>query len=177
MIKRLVDLPEEFESPPDEVLQQLREIDQDAECVGVSPGWWWAGRVKPLAERVQSGRRELARLQKDGADKKDPVMWPKIRNAILACQGFGPVCRHRFPLGEVHWSLLVEDFRYRCWWYLQYEDGDEEVRRAIEGTLDEDITARARAAVTERYFADPAYLFKRVIQQNPAGVPVGADLQ
>lgn len=176
MEKRLIDLPEEFEAPPDHVLQQLREIDQDAECVGISPGRWWAGRVVPLGERVEKGNKALRQYLKDGHDKKDAHFWPKIRNAMLASQGFGIICKHYFPMGEVHWGKLIEDFRYRCWWYQQYHEGDQDVRAAIEGTLDSDITAKARAAVVDAYYADPAYLFKRIVQQNPAPVSVGVQL-
>jgi hypothetical protein len=175
-MERLIDLPEEFEAPPDYVLQQLREIDQDAECVGVGPGRWWAGRVIPLAERAEKGQKQLRAYLKAGHSKKDAHFWPKIRNALLASQGFGVVCKHYFPMGEVHWSKLIEDFRYRCWWYLQYQEGDQEMRAAIEGQLDEDIAAKARAAVVEAYNADPAYLFKRIVQQNPAPVSVGVNL-
>lgn len=175
-MERLIDLPEEFEAPPDHVLEQLREIDQDAECVGVGPGRWWAGRVMPFAERVQKGKDQLAKYYKDDLKKTDPHFWPKIRNALLASQGFGVVCKHYFPLGEVHWAKLIEDFRYRCWWYQQYTDGDPEMKQAIEGTLDEDIAAKARASVIEAYYGDPAYLFKRVVQQNPAPVTVGANI-
>ena len=62
-------------------------------------------------ERVEKGKRELLRLEKKGRKKENPLDWPKIRNAILSAQGFGWVCKHRFGLGEVEWSVLVEDFR------------------------------------------------------------------
>lgn len=173
---RLVDFPEEFEAPPDLVLVRLREIDHRAELVGVGPGMWWAGIVKPFAERVEMGKSQLAYMLKKGRDKKSPRWWPKIRNAMLSSQGFGVVCKHRFKVGEVEWDLLVEDFRYRCWWYLQYEEGDEALRLAIEGKLDEDIRTKARLAVIESMHADRRYLFKRILQRNPAPVSVGVNL-
>lgn len=176
MITRLVDF-QEYDPPPEDILRHLREIDYRAELVNVRPGHWWAGIVKPFAERVARGKRELLRLEKDGRKKGNPLDWPKIRNALLASQGFGCVCKHRFGLGKVEWSLLVEDFRYRCWWYLQYQEGDQDVRKEIEGLLDEDITAKARAAVVESMQADGRYLFKRVVREDPRPVTVGAQIQ
>jgi hypothetical protein len=172
----LIDFPEEFEAPPDDVLEQLREIDSAAELVCVSPGVWWAGRVMPFAERCEAGKAHLASLYRAGRSKNDPEWWPKIRNALLMSQGFGPVCKHRFTLGKVHWSELVEDFRYRLWWYDQYQKGDQDKRAEVEDALSGDWSASARARAIKALRADPAFLFKRIIQQNPAGVPVGVDL-
>ena len=176
MADRLIDFPEEPEVAPDYVFEQLREIDARAEVICIGNGIWWAGRVKPLSERVQRGHQQLLTYEKLGWEKKDPLRWPKIRNSILMTQGFGIVCKHRFGLGEKHWSALIEDFRFRIWHEREHRDGTVEMREEIEGLVVDDMTSRARARIVDRYEADRAYIFKRKLRQDPAPVTVGADL-
>lgn len=177
MIQRLIDFPEEPEVAPDWVFERLREIDGMAEIICVAPGIWWAGIVEPLAERVTLGHHQLVTFGKLGWRKDEPHRWPKIRNAILMTQGFGVVCKKNYVTsGEVHWQEIIEDFRFRDYTYRAHANGSPEVRAALEGMVEDDVTSRARAAMVDSYHADGRYIFKRILQGNPAPVTVGAQI-
>lgn len=174
MIKRLIDYPEEYAVAPEDVFERIREIDPNAEIIGMSDGVWWLGVVKPLAARVEAGRRALKTYEKLGFEKSDPVRWPVIRNALLMVQGFGLIGKYRFSMGA-DFGAMIEEFRYADYMDRKYENGTPEVRAELEGIAEQEQKMRSAAKIVDRIKGDRRYMWKKLFR-GAKSIPVGAQL-
>ena len=171
-VERFVDLPEEYAEAPSWVFAALREVDSQAEVIGISPGVWWVGAVKPLSGRCENGREMLKRMAKDGWEKNDIARWPLIRNALLESQGFGIVGKYRMGGGEENWGPMIHEFQKADKLYRQYEDADPEIQAQFNGVLESDRNANIARKVSEALQYDKRYMFKKL--KAGVSVPVGS---
>lgn len=161
MPRRLVDYPGD-RPPPEHLLRGLREIDPVAEMVYIGHGDWLVGRVQPNNERYVLGAY-AARLE---LSHPNPNL-EALRDAQLQMQGFAAVATWHFE-GEPT-SIVVEDFRRRCWIYDRSREAA--IREAVRASAGVDAEAQARATANlARAAAPDAWRMSRL---KPHSVDMG----
>lgn len=162
---RLVDVSTSYVAP-DQVVRELRAIDERAELLYVQRGKWWLGLVKENIPLIQMGRDELVRIKDEGG-----AMWPTIRLAQLRSQGFQRVIlpKERWPR-EPMWYFIIEWFKKQDWVFRHIPDSDDSWERefqrhseAMEGTPEVDFV---KNGLLDLAHADRKSLMRR-IQRSP----------